>query len=179
MQLYTNRLLIRPFLISDLPDVYEYCSQDGVGTNAGWAAHKSPEESGQILGEWISAGNKHAIVLLESDKVVGHISVDPDSEENRADTREIGCALNLRYQRKGIMTEALQAVLEYLFESDTAEFVWACCFQSNAASKGMIEKCGFKFVQNGVFFASSLGREFPSYEYRISKSEWQQNRQHK
>ena len=172
MRLTTKRLEIRPFMESDLNDVYEYCARDGVGSNAGWAAHASPEESAEILRDWISAGHKHAIVWLESGNVIGHIAIDPDSEEDRADTRELGCALHPRFHRRGIMTEAIQAVLAHLFDTDV-QFVWACCFQSNTASKGMIEKCGFRLMQEGVFYSSSLDREFASYEYRITKQEWQ------
>ncbi len=147
MQLYTKRLHIRSFSESDLCDTYEYCSQDGVGVNAGWAAHTSPEESAEILHDWISAGHKHAIILLETGKVIGHISIDPDSEEGRSDTRELGCALNLQYHRKGSMTEVVTAMLNYLFDAENIQFVWACCFQNNIASKSMIEKCGFRFIQ--------------------------------
>lgn len=172
MQLYTKRLHIRPFIKSDLYDVYEYCSQDGVGEHAGWAAHSSLWESARILSDWISAGDKYAIVLLDTGKVIGHISIHPDSDEARLDTRELGCVLNLQYHRQGIMTEAITAVLEYLFHSQDIQFVWACCFQDNVASKGMIEKCGFYFMQEGVFFSASLDKEFPSYEYRITKEEF-------
>lgn len=173
MQLYTKRLHIRPFLELDLYDIYEYCSQDEVGENAGWSAHTSLSESAKILSDWISAGHKYAIALLDTGKVIGHISIHPDSDEARLDTRELGCALNLQYHRQGIMTEAITAVLEYLFNSQDIQFVWACCFQDNVASKGMIEKCGFHFMQEGVFFSASLDKEFPSYEYRITKQEFQ------
>lgn len=177
MELKTNRLIIRPFNLNDLYDMHEYCSQEGVGENAGWSAHKSLHESSQILNEWISRGCKHAIVLIESAKVIGHISIDPDSEENRIDTRELGCALNKDYHRQGIMTETLMATIEYLFSIDSVEYIWACCFQTNIASKGMIEKCGFRLVQDGSFYSASLHKEFSSYEYRLSKSDWKANKE--
>lgn len=173
MQLHTERLRIRPFLESDLYDMHEYCAQDGVGIHAGWAAHTSLEESEEILRDWMAEGHKHAIVWLENGKVIGHISIDPDSEEGRADTRELGCALHLQYHRKGIMTEAIKVVLTYLFTTENIQFVWACCFQSNMASKGMIEKCGFRLMQEGIFCSSSLDQEFSSYEYRMAKQDWQ------
>lgn len=172
MKLKTNRLLIRPFLLQDLYDMHEYCAQDGVGENAGWAAHKSLEESSEVLDNWISGGCKHAIVLLENRKVIGHISIDPDSEEGRLDTRELGCALNVDYHRQGIMTEAIEATIEYLFSIDSFRYIWACCFQNNIASKGMIEKCGFRFMDEGTYYSPALKTELPSYEYRISKDEW-------
>lgn len=175
MELKTKRLQIRPFLKSDLYDTYEYCSQEDVGVNAGWPAHQSLEETAAALSAWISAGHKHAIVWRENGKVIGHISVDPDSEEGRADTRELGCALNRRYHRNGIMTETIKAVLAYLFNGQDIQFVWACCFQSNTASRGMIEKCGFCFMQEGVYDAPLLNKKIPSFEYRLTRRQWQKN----
>ena len=67
------------------------------------------------ISEWVLQGRKLAIVWHESVKVIGHISIDEDSEEGREDTREFGCALNRVYQRQGIMSEAIIAVLDYLF----------------------------------------------------------------
>ena len=47
--LETERLILRPWRESDLQDFYEYASVDGVGQMAGWAPHKSIEESAAIL----------------------------------------------------------------------------------------------------------------------------------
>ena len=45
----TERLILRPFLISDIDDLYEYASVSGVGEMAGWKHHESREESMEIL----------------------------------------------------------------------------------------------------------------------------------
>lgn len=158
--------------MADLQDVYEYCSQPGIGVSAGWSAHKSIQETADILNSWITEECKHAIVLKGKGKVIGHISIDADSEEKRSDTREIGCALNEGYHRQGIMTEAIKATVNSLFQVEQIQYIWACCFQNNIASKGMIEKCGFIFQQEGIFDSKSLNKKFASYEYRISKNEW-------
>jgi len=47
--LETERLILRPWLLSDLDDFYEYARVDGVGQMAGWSPHKNIEESAQIL----------------------------------------------------------------------------------------------------------------------------------
>lgn len=172
MYMETKRLYIRPFIATDLQDVYDYCSQPGIGELAGWLSHKSIQYTSDILDKWIIEGCKHAIVIKENKKVIGHISIDTDSEEQRSDTREIGCALNKEYHRQGIMTEAVKATVSSLFETKQIEYIWACCFQMNVASKGMIEKCGFIFQQEGIFDSKSLHKKIPSYEYRISRNEW-------
>lgn len=172
MQIETERLLIRSFTEDDLNDMHEYCAQAEVSTNTGWAAHTSLAESALFLSMWMKEGYRHAIVFKETGKVIGHIAIYPDSEENREDTCELGFALNRQYHRRGIMSEAVTAVLQYLFERMNKEYVWACCFQSNTSSSGLIRKCGFRYMGTGTYYSASLRTEFPSFEYRISKEEW-------
>jgi ribosomal-protein-alanine N-acetyltransferase len=175
MNIITSRLQLRPFAEHDINDVFEYCSQEGVGEMAGWHVHESVVQTKKILSDWIRQGRKLAIVWYDSGKVIGHISIDEDSEEKRRDTRELGCVLNREYHRRGIMTEAINGVLNYLFSHEIS-YVWACCFQENLASKGMIEKCGFVFQQEGTYDSKDLQKKFISYEYRLSAEEWYNKR---
>ncbi len=173
MIILTSRLQLRPFTEQDLNDVFEYCNQVGVGEMAGWPVHESIVQTRSILSEWILQGRKLAIVWRENGKVIGHVSIDEDSEEGREDTRELGCALNRAYQRQGIMSEAIIAILDYLFDHGIS-YVWACCFQENLASKNMIEKCGFLFQQEGIYHSKELNKIYHSFEYRLSKKEWRE-----
>ena len=49
MILETERLLLRPFYESDAEDVFAYAQDPRVGPVAGWPAHKSVEESRQVI----------------------------------------------------------------------------------------------------------------------------------
>ena len=60
--LKTERLIIRPWKLSDLNDFYDYCKVDGVGQWAGWYPHKNKEESLVILNSFIN--NKNTFILL-------------------------------------------------------------------------------------------------------------------
>lgn len=171
MIIETKRLCLRNFTAEDIDDVFEYCSQEGVGEMAGWRAHASKDDTAFALADWVQNEDRFAIVLADNGKVIGHISVDEDSDEGRQDTRELGCALNCVYQHRGLMSEAVRAVMEEVFRRDIS-YLWACCFQENIASKRMIEACGFIAQREGTFFSKSLNRTFRSYEYRLSREEW-------
>ncbi|WP_394522332.1 GNAT family N-acetyltransferase [Lacrimispora sp. JR3] len=171
MKIVTSRLQLRPFTEQDINDVFEYCHQKDLGEMAGWDIHKSVVHTEKILSDWITQRRKLAIVCLESGKVIGHISIEADSEEGRKDTRELGFVLNHDYHRQGIMSEAVNAVLDYLFDQGIL-YVWACCFQNNVASKNLIEKCGFVFQQEGTYRMEYLNRNISSYEYRLSAEQW-------
>ncbi|MBD7912230.1 GNAT family N-acetyltransferase [Clostridium cibarium] len=177
MRLETSRIILRPFEKKDLEDLDEYCSQDGVGEMAGWKQHCNLLTSKEVLDRNIQNENIFAIENKENKKVIGHIAVNNDSENGREDTKELGCALNRNYQNQGIMTEVIYQILDYLFSKDI-KYVYACCFQSNKPSKGLIEKCGFTFEQEGLFYSKSLNKTFKSFEYVYSKNDWQSQKRH-
>lgn len=49
----TPRLILRPWCMDDLTDLYEYASVPGVGEAAGWNHHKDVYESAEILEKFI------------------------------------------------------------------------------------------------------------------------------
>lgn len=163
----TQRIELRPFRMSDLQDTYEYCSQEGVGEMAGWPHHQDIATTQQALEQFIASGRMFAVVLKEGGKVIGHVSVNDDSEEGRTDTRELGFVLNRDYQRQGLMTEAVMQMLERL-KQQGIRYVWACCFQDNLSSRKLIEKCGFSFMQEGSYKAERLHKTLATYEYRLT-----------
>lgn len=170
----TDRIILRNFKEEDLQDLYEYCREEGVGEAAGWSHHKSLQETEKILKEFIKNEYEYAIVYKENNKVIGHIGVHEDSEDGREDTKELGYVLNKNYWNRGIMTEVVQAILEYLFSKDIC-FVYACCFQDNKASKNVIEKCGFEFENKGTFYAKDLNKTFDTFEYVYKKENWKKS----
>ncbi len=171
MRLETKRTILRNFENKDLQDLNDYCSQDGVGEMAGWKHHSDLLTSKEALYRNIRNKNIFAIENKEDGKVIGHISINDDSENGREDTKELGFVLNRNYQNKGIMTEVVYKILDYLF-SNNIEYVYACCFQNNIPSKKLIEKCGFTLEQEGVFYSESLNETFKSFEYVYNKGEW-------
>lgn len=167
MELITEKVLLRHFREEDLNDTFEYSSQPGVGEMAGWKHHESIEDSLNILNKFVKDENVFAIVHKDNQKVIGHIAVHKDSENDRDDTKELGFVLNTDYQRQGIMTEVVHAILDYL-ASRGVKYIYACCFQENLASKRLIEKCGFVFEQEGSFYCDSLDKTFKSFDYVYS-----------
>ena len=75
----TERIELRNFRIQDIDDVFAYCSQEGVGENAGWAKHQSVDESRRILRKWVANENMLAIVYRPTLQVIGHVGIYPDS----------------------------------------------------------------------------------------------------
>ena len=158
MELTTPRLSLRPFLPSDLEDLHAYASQPEVARGAGWPPHADLEQSRRVLAEHVRAPGLLALVCRDTGRVLGHLGVHPDSEEGRADTRELGFALHPSHQRQGLMSEAVRAVVDYLF-SQGVRHIYACCFQWNLPSRALIQSCGFVLEREGTHQGQ------PSFEY--------------
>ena len=146
----TERLILRAFEEGDLNDFYEYASVEGVGERAGWKHHESIEESREILLSFIYKDIDFAICLKESGKVIGSFGINEYGLEDKLTEfdgyigREIGFVLSKDYWGRGLMPEAVKAVIDYLFEDLDFDFLLCGYYNFNAQSKKVQEKCGFK-----------------------------------
>ncbi|MDO5016457.1 MAG: GNAT family N-acetyltransferase [Eubacteriales bacterium] len=146
IELRTDRLLLRPWRESDVDDFFAYASVDGVGQMAGWAPHKSKEESAQILKRFIEG--KKTFAVVHKGKLIGSVGIEKYNEEEFPEFqelrgRELGAVLAKDYWGQGIMPEALMEVMRYLFEELDLDFLLAGHFPENIQSARMQEKCGF------------------------------------
>jgi ribosomal-protein-alanine N-acetyltransferase len=150
IQIETERLLLRAFNQSDLDDFYEYASVEGVGEMAGWKHHESKDKTQEILNNFINEDKTFAIVLKSNNKVIGSIGVEEYGMEQTLSEffeykgREIGYVLSKEYWGKGIMPEAVKAVINYLFNEFDLDFLTCGYYDFNNQSKRVQEKCGFK-----------------------------------
>ena len=146
----TERLILRPFKHSDLSDLYEYASVEGVGEMAGWMHHKNAEESQTVLERFISNDRTFAIVFKENNKVIGSLGIERYGMEKSLSEffnytgSELGFVLSKDYWGKGIMPEALMAVIDHLFNVLDLDFLTCGHYDFNIRSKRVQEKCGFK-----------------------------------
>ena len=149
-KLETERLILRPFCTSDLDDFFEYASVDGVGEMAGWKHHESKDKSKDILDCFIEEDKTFAICLKGNGKVIGSLGVEKYGMEGALTEfdgykgREIGYVLSRDYWGNGIMPEAVNAVIEYLFSELDLDFLTCGYYDFNSQSKRVQEKCGFK-----------------------------------
>jgi ribosomal-protein-alanine N-acetyltransferase len=150
----TERLILRPFKETDLNDFYEYASVEGVGENAGWIHHKSIDESKIILKMFID--EKKTFALEYFGKVIGSLGIEKYHENEFPELqvlkgREIGCVLSKDYWGHGLMPEAIQSVIKWLFNELELDFLVYGHSVSNNQSKRVAEKCGFKFVKDCLY----------------------------
>lgn len=145
--LETERLTLRKMRMSDGPDVYCYACDPEVARHVLWEAHRSLWETRSYIryllyqyrngepGSW-------AIVLKETGKVVGTIGYMGYSQDNS--TVEVGYSLARAHWGKGLMTEALMAVIAETFRTLKLHRIEAMHFTDNPASGRVMAKCGMQ-----------------------------------
>ena len=154
IRIETKRLILRPWRESDLDDFYEYASVPGVGEMAGWPHHRSVEESRRILASFISGKKTFALELKENRKVVGSLGLEPRDEDAglppELQGREIGYVLSKDFWGRGLMSEAVKAVIDYCFTVLNFDYLTCGHFNHNDRSRRVVEKSGFQFLKNTI-----------------------------
>lgn len=178
--LTSDRLTLRPWRETDLSDFYEYARVDGVGQMAGWTPHRNIEESETILSGFIKG--KHCFALEYHGKVIGSFGIEEYKEEdypelNNLQGREIGYVLSKEYWGKGLMPEAVQTVITYLFETVKLDFILVGHFDWNRQSKRVIEKCGFTYIKT-VSYQTYYGTAENSMVYILRRPETETKNEH-
>ena len=160
--LKTERLILRPWKLSDLEDFYDYAKVKGVGEMAGWKPHESIEESREILEMF--ASDKKTFAVVYNGKAIGSVGIEEYNEDkfpefSELKCREIGYVLSKDHWGKGLMPEAVLEVIRYLFEEVGLDLIVCGHFIWNTQSDRVQEKCGFRHYG------------FSKYETRINTIE--------
>lgn len=183
MIINTDRLIIRSFNQDDYLDVYEYLNEPLVHCFECMKLNSLEDAKNAVLNK-INDKYSFAIVLKETNKVIGEIeahpeSSNPDEENSVLDTYSPCWMLNKNYHKKGYAYEAAKAVFDYLFKELNARRIYAYTEDYNYSSQHLCEKLGMR--KEGLFkeFVSFIKDEDgnPIYEntiqYAILKKEWE------
>lgn len=158
--LHTSRLLLRPWLESDASELFRLAKDPDVGPRAGWPPHQSQEESLSVIRNVFSNSTTWAIVLRESDTLVGAIGYGPSCDcalPCHPNEPIVGYWVGKAYWNRGICTEALQAIIHHACTSTTLPSLVSGHFVDNPASGRVMLKCGFvptgEVCQDGTLHA--------------------------
>lgn len=168
MRIETPRLILRPWRQRDLDDFYEYASVDGVGQMAGWLPHESVQKSQMILDLFIREKKTFALEFKENGKVIGSLGLETREKQDEIPGtlmgREIGYVLSKDYWGRGLMPEAVNAVIGYCFTVLGFDYLTCCHFIRNGQSRRVIEKCGFSYLKD-IDFETRMGTIEPTRLY--------------
>ena len=176
----TSRLILRRAVRDDAEPMFRNWASDSEVTKyLTWPTYEKVETAHQILDLWVGEYEKPnyyqwMIVLKELGEPIGSISVV--RQNDRVEEAEIGYCIGSHWWHKGIMTEALNAVIEYLFIEVGMNRVAARHDPNNPHSGGVMRKCGMKY--EGTHRACDRNNQgvCDAAQYAILRSEWKKPR---
>lgn len=152
----TIRLVLRRFVPEDANDMYRNWAGDlQVCKYLSWGPHMDVDTSLKRIYNWVNHYDYDnfyvwAIELKGKNMPIGSISVEISNDNARS--CEVGYCVGVPYWNRGIVTEALRAVMHYLYYEVGYETIQAKHDVLNAASGKVMKKAGMQFTK---------------YEYRV------------
>jgi ribosomal-protein-alanine N-acetyltransferase len=163
----TERLILRKATLDDAPEILFLRSDPRVLKYIDRAPAQSIDEAINWLQVVIDASDNNIgiswnITLKGADKTIGNIALWRLIKEHyRA---EIGYVLHPDHHGKGIMDEAMKAVIDYAFKTMKLHSIEANTNPENKASQNVLERNGFvreayfreDYYYNGKFLDSAI-----------------------
>ena len=176
----TSRLILRRAVREDAEPMFRNWASDSEVTKfLTWPTHKNVEITQSLLEGWAAEYERSdyyhwMIVLKEIGEPIGSISVV--RQNDRVEEAEIGYCIGRRWWHKGIVSEALAAVIEYLFTEVGMNRVAARHDPNNPHSGGVMRKCGMKYEGTNRACDRNNRGICDVAQYSILRSEWQKPR---
>jgi RimJ/RimL family protein N-acetyltransferase len=148
-EILTQRLLLRPFCVADLPAFVAYRRDPDVARYQGWGVDYSMADAERFLAEQeraelgqVGAWVQLAAVNRANEALMGdcasHVVTEPPA------TAEIGVTLAPASQGRGLAREALMGLVSALFEHHHMHRVIAHADDRNRPVQGLLERLGFR-----------------------------------
>lgn len=153
VRIETERLTLRPPVHADFrawSSLREKSADFLVPWEPTWAADHLSRKAFTNRVYWatrsISGGSALPLFLeRRSDRaLIGAITLD-NIRRGPAQDGTLGYWIGEPFARQGYMREAIEAVVHYAFETLDLSRIQAACLPENKASRGVLEKCGFKY----------------------------------
>ena len=88
------------------------------------------------------------------------------------DSPDLGYWLGVSHWGRGYATEAARAVIDFAFDTYGFERLAAGCRITNAASRRVLEKCGFQYCGDSMMESRYFGGIVPVRRFRLDRGIW-------
>ena len=169
-ELRTGRLLLRPFRMDDVDDVFAYASDAEWNRYLGLPepyTRRSAEEfvSNMVLADWET---NPMWAIVHEGRVSGGINLTTRGR----DQTELGYSIARPLWGRGLTTEAARAVIDYGFQSMGLARIYSFANIENEGSWRVMEKLGMK--REGIMRSNRLVRDerVDDVFYAVLREEW-------
>ena len=139
MVLNIKRLILRPLTINDFGALHSWASNPDNTRYMAWGPNTKEDTRGFLSA--VKPGKDFAVVLKESESVIGSCGIYPDSDN---DTAELGWILHMDYWKRGYGTELGGELIRYGFDDLKLRRIFAPCAAMNYGSCRVMERNGMR-----------------------------------
>ena len=174
-ELITKRLRLRRFVLSDAASMYKnYAADERVTRFLSWKPYTCIKDVEAFLSDIIeqyTIPNVYHWVIEMDKEIIGSISTIHINDKNC--NCEVGYCLGYDYWNKGITTEALNAVMNFLFTEVGIHRIMAKHDVENPSSGKVMQKCNMTYEgELRDYYRRHDGTYADSLVYSILKKEF-------
>ena len=143
-------MILRRYVNADAAAMYKnWASDQEVTRFLTWPTHPNQEVSGRVIEDWVNQYSDDsyyhwAITLKDNgEEPIGDIAVV--SLKENVSMAHVGYCIGRNWWHQGITSEALKAVMEFLFDVVDVNRIEARHDPRNPNSGKVMEKCGMKY----------------------------------
>ncbi len=147
--LNTQRLVLRRVASGDIPLAFKnWTTDEKVTEYLSWQTHSDISVTNVVFKSWLDSYAQKdyyhwAIVLKSINEPIGTINFHNLNES--VDSVEVGYCIGSRWWNKGIVTEALNALIKFFFEEMGGKRLVAAHHPQNIGSGRVMQKCGLSY----------------------------------
>lgn len=168
--LETERLLLRPLTVEDACSAFEnWTSDEDVARFMRWERHRDVSETWA----WLEVEE----LLVESDEVYSWGMVEKETGEligsaglvwnEEEGLFEPGYNVMKARWGRGYATEAARCIVDYALGELGQKRLFCCHAKENPASGRVMEKVGFRYRNDGVYYSRDRKKRFEAREYLL------------
>ncbi len=166
--LETERLVLRTPRRGDIKAIVRLVNDRRVAENTARIPYPYGVDDAE---RFIAAINRQdgeaTFAITRGGDLIGVCGVEP-----RESAPEIGYWLGAPYWGCGYATEAVRAIIDYAFGALGHEVLHAGARVSNAASRRVLEKCGFQWTAVGLYRIRAINSSAPLDRFRLDRGLW-------
>jgi RimJ/RimL family protein N-acetyltransferase len=173
--LHTPRLLLRPPLLGDAPNIARYLNDFAVAGNLSRVPYPYRLSDAKA---WIRtwrpdrpAAETGFTLELPGEGAIGHVGFHPDAQGT-----VIGYWLAQQFWNRGLMSEAVRAALDWYFATTDAQNLASGVFHFNRASLAVQKKLGFVETGTSTRLCLARGEEVRHIDTELTRAVWAEQR---
>lgn len=168
--LVTERLVLRPPHLDDIPELAELANSRRVADMLGRMPHPYSEQDARNFVDNArnpaQSGCNYAVSLAGNGAFIGCAGL-----HGGPDGLELGYWFGEPYWGHGYATEVAHALVDLAFRASAIERLYVQCRVTNNASRRVIHKCGFQYFGQGMLESHAAGR-VPVERYSLDRRTW-------